>query len=83
MSQDEGDFVDMSVQSFPSSGEESMVAEVIFGPMSADVNLLISISGEDGSLSVVLGNSPDDWQLLEVIPALLREVADLLTHAKF
>jgi hypothetical protein len=71
-------FVDMVVLNYPANGTESLLKDISFGPVSEDMNLLITVSGEDGTLGVTIGNGPEMGRLPVVIPALLRELADLL-----
>lgn len=76
-------YVDMILDNYAASGNTSILKDVIFGPESENLEILISVSGKDGTLTVTVGNGPELNDVPVVIPPILQEVGQLLAEAEW
>lgn len=76
-------YVDMILDNYSASGNTSVLKDVVFGPESENLEILISVSSKNGSLTVTVGNGPDIDQVPGIIPPILQEVAQLLAEAEW
>jgi hypothetical protein len=68
--------------SYPLDGEKSVLRSVVFGPLSDEFATLIELNPETGLLRVTIGNGPQNADIPNTIPEVLREVADLVEDLK-
>ena len=75
--------VNLTLRNYPASGVEGAVADVTFGPASEDFRVLITMAGASGDIDVVVGNGPPTEQLPDILPNILRELADIIEDLEF
>jgi hypothetical protein len=76
------DEVNLTISNYPAGGAETMVIDVGFGPVFDDMQVLITVSGVNGDLAVTIGNGPPTDRLGDVLPNILRELADIIEDSE-
>lgn len=72
------DGYNLTLDVYPVDGNESEVVSTIFGPLSEEFALLITINPATGDLGVVVGNSTPADEVPVSVPYVLRGVADAI-----
>lgn len=72
------DEVEFNLVSVPASAEQSVTREVVFGPDSNTLALLMEVDKSTGTLTFTIGNGPETHAIPALIPAMLRELADIV-----
>lgn len=82
----EGQGVPMSsiaFENFPHAGTSVAMRPVIFGPATSEVALLITVSPEEGTLRVALGNGPINEEAPQGVIELMAMVTEMLSDPEF
>lgn len=62
--------------------DESLVREVVFGPASPEVTILIERDLEANTYTVTIGNGPPHTDVPDMIPPVLVEVAQYMSSLR-
>lgn len=73
----------IAFENFPHSGTAAAMRPVIFGPATGQVALLITVSPDEGTLRVTLGNGPINEEAPEGVIELMAMVTVMLSDPEF
>lgn len=70
--------IDLELSNYPAAGEESYAYEVVFGPASPNLTILVEVLADEGKLALVIGNGPERADIPRVLSGFFRDIADAI-----